>query len=371
MQRNRWIGWMVGCVTTLALAGCDDGTSETEPGTPSGGERIFSEPVEDGNTFACATCHAIDDAEDDFRRVGHALGGATRRGSYKNGQLTEFREAVNSCLTEWMNADPWTEDDERYVALESFIDEGSGAEEDVVFEIVEPPAGSKIEAGDAARGQALFNDSCAACHGADGIGSTLAIPVASGQLEPGYAASRIRRSGSPFSEVYTGLAGGVMPFWAADRLSDDELADIVAWLSRDYDPNAEPEPQPQPEPDPDDDDIIGSCTEEHPKVGQIAELEMLFHDVGGTAEIIDDCTIAIRDFTFDGQGIDVQIYAGVGGDYDGGFSISDNLLRPGGYNGETLVLELPPGSTLDDVDGISVWCVPVGADFGSGFFNPA
>ena len=38
-----------------------------------------------------------------------------------------------------------------------------------------------------------------------------------------------------------------------------------------------------------------------------------FHDVGGTARSIDDCTIEITDFTYDGTGIDVRLY----GDLDG------------------------------------------------------
>lgn len=112
-----------------------------------------------------------------------------------------------------------------------------------------------------------------------------------------------------------------------------------------------------------------ACDQTHPRIGQIAELQTFFHDVQGTAQIIDDCTVEIRDFVFDGTGINVQIYGGLGGNYDLDISMSENLLLPGGYDGETIYASLPSGTTWDDVDGVSVWCVPVGIDFGSGQFR--
>ena len=88
-----------------------------------------------------------------------------------------------------------------------------------------------------------------------------------------------------------------------------------------------------------------------------------------TATIVNDCTIRIDDFFFDGNGIDVRIYAGLGGDYDGGFAITGDLFNfPTGYNGATVYAVLPEGRTLDDLDGISVWCVTAKVDFGSGTF---
>jgi mono/diheme cytochrome c family protein len=283
---------------------------------------------------------------------------------FKNGQLDDFGDAVDSCLVEWMNAEAWSDDDPRLVDLEAFLDEAGDATDPISFEIVTPPA--DLGGGDATRGQDVFNGSCAVCHGADGVGTTQAIAVGAGTLEPEYAARRVRLSGRIDSDVYEGLAGGVMPFWAADRLSDDELVDIVAWLSRNYDPNAEPQPEPQPDPDPPNPNE--GCPADHPKVGQVAQLEAFFHSVGGTAEIIDNCTIEIRDFTYDGAGIDVRLYGGLGGDYDAGFPMGEDLVQPGGYDGEILYFTIPQDKTLDDLDGVSVWCVDVGVDFGSGMF---
>ena len=48
----------------------------------------------------------------------------------------------------------------------------------------------------------------------------------------------------------------------------------------------------------------------------------------------------------------------------------EDLRRPEGYDGtETVYAQLPEGLTLDDLDGISVWCVPVAASFGDGLFQ--
>lgn len=110
------------------------------------------------------------------------------------------------------------------------------------------------------------------------------------------------------------------------------------------------------------------CPDTDPRVGWRATFATHHHGVAGTAEIRDDCTIVVSDFTYDGTGLDVRFYGGKDGDYAGGFALSDDLLRPGGYSGETLVLTLPEDRTLGDLDGLSVWCVDVGIDFGSGLF---
>lgn len=111
-----------------------------------------------------------------------------------------------------------------------------------------------------------------------------------------------------------------------------------------------------------------TCPQTHPMVGWRAELATFQHKVSGTAEILDDCTIQVTQFNYDGTGLDVRFYGGKAGDYAAGFAMSDDLLRTGGYTDETMTLTLPDGVTLSDLDGLSVWCVEVGVDFGSGTF---
>ena len=110
------------------------------------------------------------------------------------------------------------------------------------------------------------------------------------------------------------------------------------------------------------------CDSTSAKIGQTAELITRFHGTVGTATIVDDCTIVVTGFGYDGTGIDVRFYGGLSGNYNAGFALSDNLLRAGGYAGDTLTLRVPAGHTLDDLDGLSLWCVDVGVSFGDAMF---
>jgi mono/diheme cytochrome c family protein len=308
------------------------------------------------------------------RRVGHALGGATRRGSYKSGQLTDMRLAVNSCLTEWMGTDPWEAGDERWAALSGWIDAQQGGTAAFSIQILQPP--TELLSGDAVPGAALFNMSCSMCHGQNGMGTVRAPRIVGTGLPAEYVATRVRTSGSPGSTVYQGLTGGRMPFWGGDRLADDELRDLIAYVTEEATPvgNGENGENGETDGDGENSEVVtigvpGDCASTHSSVGLVAELSTFFHRVQGTATIVDDCTIRVDDFFFDGNGIDVRIYAGLGGNYSAGFAITGDLFNfPTGYSGATVYAVLPDGKTLDALDGISVWCVDAKVDFGSGMF---
>ncbi|MEM7434306.1 MAG: DM13 domain-containing protein [Myxococcota bacterium] len=352
-------------LATLGAFGCgDDSTGADGDGSPvPSGQALYEEPHVDGNSFACATCHALSEpTSDGVRRPGHPIGDAAVRDTYKNGQLTSFLAAVNTCRVEWMAAPEFTDDDERWLALFEFLaDEAAGApSSSLSYEIVEPPAA--LDGGDPMVGQEIFNETCVVCHGVDAEGTERGPTLVGSSLSAELVARRVRTSGTVNSSVYQGLTGGRMPFWAADRLSDEELLDVIAFvLGNDGSVGGGGEGGMEG---------LRECPSTHPSIGQTATLVQFSHDVGGTARIIDDCTIQIDDFTFDGLGIDVRFYGGLDGDYDNGFSMSEeDLRRPGGYNGETVFAQLPEGRTLNDLNGISVWCVPVAQTFGDGLFN--
>ncbi len=108
----------------------------------------------------------------------------------------------------------------------------------------------------------------------------------------------------------------------------------------------------------------------NPLVGTTAEFTTLFHDVAGTLTLLDDRTIQITNFTYDGDGPSVYFYTGTDGGYDpsqGGRRFGPRLNgRP--YNNETLTITLPDDITLDDFNGISVWCDLFFANFGDARF---
>ena len=115
---------------------------------------------------------------------------------------------------------------------------------------------------------------------------------------------------------------------------------------------------------------LRECASNHVMVGQTGELSTLAHSVSGTATIVDDCTIEITNFNYDGGGIIVEVYAGIDEDYQPpvGFAISDNIFGTR-FENQTFTVQLPTNKTLDDLNGISIWCSDVGVSFGDSLFN--
>lgn len=105
-------------------------------------------------------------------------------------------------------------------------------------------------------------------------------------------------------------------------------------------------------------------------MGQSTELITRQHRVSGTATIVDNCTIVIEDFTYDGRGIVVQAYGGVDGNFLGAdaVALSPDLVGPV-YRRTTLTIDLPRNVSLDSFNSISIWCVEVGISFGDGIFR--
>jgi hypothetical protein len=96
------------------------------------------------------------------------------------------------------------------------------------------------------------------------------------------------------------------------------------------------------------------------------------HSAQCVATIIDDRTIHIEHFTYDGGGPAVYFYLGATNStpaFDNGLRIQP-LLTGTVYNDDTLTLTLPPGETVDGYTAISVWCDLVGVSFTSATFAP-
>jgi mono/diheme cytochrome c family protein len=357
------------CIVAICALACgdDDTSSDASVGTdsaadssaPPSGLLLYMEPHPDGNSFACSTCHALSEpAPDGNIRPGHPIGDAAARPSFKNGQFTDLRDAVNTCRSEWMLAPDFEADDARWLALEGYLQEQApDSAPPLEFQTAAIP--TDLSGGDVEEGRAIFNGRCIVCHGENATGTERAPALQGEFLEPDYIAERVRTSGTVGSRVYVGLTGGRMPFWAEDRLSNEQLINVIAFVDQN---------------DPEDTTMnmmgeLRDCASTHANIGQTAELMTRFHGVTGTATIQDDCTIRIDGFSFDGQGIDVRFYGGSGGVFQSGITMSEDLRRAEGYTNETVFAQLPESNTFDDIDSISVWCVPVGASFGDGLFS--
>jgi len=114
-------------------------------------------------------------------------------------------------------------------------------------------------------------------------------------------------------------------------------------------------------------DVASSCKSTHPKVGFSGVLSRLAHSVSGRVTVIDDCTILVTEFNYDGGGPLVYFYAGSNGNYNpinsNSFRISKTITGTRSSNAQ-ITLKIPTGKSLNDFDGISVWCEGIAASFG-------
>lgn len=112
------------------------------------------------------------------------------------------------------------------------------------------------------------------------------------------------------------------------------------------------------------------CTSLHEKIGFTGSFQTIAHNVSGQARIIDDCTIEITNFDYDGGGPLVYFYGALDEQYSGSaaFAIGDTIHGQV-FNNAQITLQLPQGKTLDDLDGLSVWCASFNANFGNAEFT--
>jgi len=116
---------------------------------------------------------------------------------------------------------------------------------------------------------------------------------------------------------------------------------------------------------------MAACEKTHAKIGYNGLFSTLAHNVAGQATIIDDCTIEISNFDYDGGGPEVYFYGAKDHQYGSNEAFAFSLKLNGVvHQNETLTIRLPDNKTLDDLTGISVWCVEFGADFGNMEFTP-
>lgn len=104
------------------------------------------------------------------------------------------------------------------------------------------------------------------------------------------------------------------------------------------------------------------------KVGKSLNFSSLAHGVSGKATVVDNCTIQLSNFNYDGGGLpDVYVWGAKGGNYGSGFRMGSNLFGTPRSNAAVTVT-LKAGD-LDNLDGISIWCEGARVSFGDGLFN--
>jgi hypothetical protein len=100
-------------------------------------------------------------------------------------------------------------------------------------------------------------------------------------------------------------------------------------------------------------------------------LSTRFHSVAGRVVIVDDDTLRIEDFHYDGGGPAVYLYLGranTNAAFRQGVALGPLLSGPV-YRGDDLVIDVPADISLSDYTAISVWCAAFNISFGSGTFG--
>ncbi len=108
-----------------------------------------------------------------------------------------------------------------------------------------------------------------------------------------------------------------------------------------------------------------------PGVGYATSLSTISHDVSGTVTILDEDTLLVEDFTFDGAGLSVFFYLGTSDTtFSSGLAIGPQLVGTV-FDGSQapFTIDLPTGTTIDGYNAISVWCVAADVSFGDGTFS--
>jgi thiosulfate dehydrogenase len=188
------------------------------------------------NAVACTTCHR--DADDDNApRIASSFDGMARRPTYWNGEVERLIDAVNFCATRFMRSSDVDSTDPKWRAVYEYLLSRSPAtlpSTPVDATFVENV--TTINTGSARAGEAVWNTTCAGCHGDKVTGrgrldeSMSLVPQASIEYgeENGFPPSlvlieKVRHGG------FFGV-GGVMPPFSVEALSDEDLGALLSYL---------------------------------------------------------------------------------------------------------------------------------------------
>lgn len=218
------------------------------------GRELFSDPSFGGTLdpakasgLSCSDCHAdFDEATnpDGRIRAGHSIIGVPHRGTAKGGMITAdiFARSAGGggfCYQHFLQkvpsnkVDPTAIPEDQAAALMAYFEYVSGDNKGPQFQITmldkdaASAAADKIITmeGDAQKGWKLYGQACNVCHPTakkSGIGSQLVKRRPPRDLE--------KRKHQIAAYVRKG--GFIMPFFSEDRLSDQDIADIVAFITK-------------------------------------------------------------------------------------------------------------------------------------------
>lgn len=239
---TRWL-WAV----ALLAVGCGSRPAEQY------GRALFADAkisTAASNVFSCSTCHEI--APQPTRRLpGYDLYNAAARPAYWGGSVTTLLDATNECITAFMRGRPLQPDDEKGRALFVYLQSQSPEASAPLLPLTVVQNIADVPSGDAGQGAAVWQESCAGCHGAPHTGQgrlsaeASLVPDDSLQAHGTDPVTGARpvviekvRHGKFFN------VGGIMPLFSLEALSDAQLGDLLAYLEPFGLPASAPVPSP-------------------------------------------------------------------------------------------------------------------------------
>jgi thiosulfate dehydrogenase len=238
--------WAAPCALLLATfavgAGC--GGEELVPASTLG-EKLFADPklsTSPFNVYACSTCHEVTPpaaaaGAGPRARVdpGFSLHNVIHRPSWWGGERTRLLDAINTCLFEFMGGRELEATDDQARQLYEFLAVNSpqGPAEALPITVVKNITGLTELNGDSARGKALWDASCGRCHGDPHTGRNILTARAGIVPEQTVAVFGVRARDAVIEKVRHGKffhIGGIMPLYALETLTDQELVDILTFI---------------------------------------------------------------------------------------------------------------------------------------------
>jgi thiosulfate dehydrogenase len=209
------------------------------------GEALFNDPSvvpTSLNSYSCSTCHEATAGEAGGAILpGAPLAGATKRPSFWGGQELELLRSINHCLYYFMLSDKaWEAEDVEARALYAYLESlpaDSAAEQPAAFTVAYEV--KDVPTGDGARGGELYTGACASCHGPAHTGTGRLV-----QRAPILPEQTLEEHPSPkYNDFDRRLVfiekvrhggfigyGGEMPPFSVEKLSDQDLGDIITFL---------------------------------------------------------------------------------------------------------------------------------------------
>jgi hypothetical protein len=108
----------------------------------------------------------------------------------------------------------------------------------------------------------------------------------------------------------------------------------------------------------------------YPRANWVATLSTLQHRVSGTVTIVDERTLRLDNFNYDGTAPAVYVYATIvdsRASQIAGRSVGPELKQA--LTNASFTVQLPLGQTLDAYGAVSIWCADFRVNFGSGTFK--